>query len=50
MIHLAYEMYVDHDNYLYQMLFDNTFMLSIGCKPMMLGTLIWLKLDQKWLS
>jgi hypothetical protein len=47
MIHLAYEMNIDHDNYLYQILFDNTCMLSIGCKTMMLGTLISLKLDQK---
>jgi hypothetical protein len=31
--------------YLYQMLFNNTCMLSIDCKPMMLSTLIWLKLD-----
>jgi hypothetical protein len=45
MIHLAYEMYVDHDNYLYHKLIDNTCMISIGCKPMMLSTLIWLKLD-----
>jgi hypothetical protein len=46
MIHMAYEMDInDDDNYIYQMLFDNTCMLSIGCKPMMLGTLIWLKLD-----
>jgi hypothetical protein len=36
---------VDDDNYLYQMLFHNTCMLSIGCKSMMLSTLIWLKLD-----
>jgi hypothetical protein len=45
MIHLAYEMYVDHDNYLYHKLIENTCMISIGCKPMMLSTLIWLKLD-----
>jgi hypothetical protein len=42
---MAYEKYIDGDNYLYQMLFDNTCMLSIGCKYMMLNTLIWLKLD-----
>jgi hypothetical protein len=47
MIHMYIEMnvYDEDDNYLYQMLFDNTCMLSIGCKPMMLSTLIWLKLD-----
>jgi hypothetical protein len=45
MIHMAYEMNVDDDNHLYLMLFDNTCMLCIGCKPMMLSSLIWLKLD-----
>jgi hypothetical protein len=45
MIHMAYEKDIKDDNYLYQMLFDNTVMLSIGCKPMMLSTPIWLKLD-----
>jgi hypothetical protein len=45
MIHMAYEMDIDDDNHLYQMLIDNTCMLSIGCEPMMLSTLIWLKLD-----
>jgi hypothetical protein len=45
MIHMAYEMDVDDDNYLYRVLFDNTCMLSIGCKSMMLSTLICLKLD-----
>jgi hypothetical protein len=50
MIHMAYEMDIDAYNHLYQMLFDNTCMLSIGCKPMMLSTLIWLKLDQRDLS
>jgi hypothetical protein len=44
MIHIAYEMDVNDDNYLYQMLFGYTSMISIGCKPMMLSTLIWLKL------
>jgi hypothetical protein len=44
MFHMDIEMDVDDNNYLYQMLFDNTCMLSIGCKPMMLSTLIWLKL------
>jgi hypothetical protein len=42
--HMSYEIDVD-GNCLYQMLFDNTCLLSIGCKPMMLSTLIWLKLD-----
>jgi hypothetical protein len=45
MIHMDHEMDIDDDNHLYQMLFDNTCMLSIGCKHMMLSTLIWLKLD-----
>jgi hypothetical protein len=45
MIHTAYEMDIDDDNHLYQMLFDSTCMLNIGYKPMMLSTLIWLKLD-----
>jgi hypothetical protein len=45
MVHMAYEMDIDDDNHLYQMLFDNTCMLSIGYKPMILGTLLWLKLD-----
>jgi hypothetical protein len=44
MFHMDIEMDADDNNYLYQMLFDNTCMLSIGCKPMMLSTLIWLKL------
>jgi hypothetical protein len=34
MSHMAYEMDDDYDNYLYQLLFDNTCMLSIGCKLM----------------
>jgi hypothetical protein len=38
MIHMAYNMDIDDDNYLYQMLFDNTCMLCVGCKPMMLST------------
>jgi hypothetical protein len=45
MIHLAYEKDIEDDNYLYQMLFDNTCILSISYKPMMLNILIWLKLD-----
>jgi hypothetical protein len=45
MIRMYYEMDIDDDNYLYQMLFDNICMLSLGCKPMMLSILIWLKLD-----
>jgi hypothetical protein len=44
MIHMVYEMDDDYDNYLYQMLFDNTCMLSIGCTSMIIITLIWLKL------
>jgi hypothetical protein len=45
MIHMYIEIDVDDDKYLYQILFDNTCMLSIGCKPLMLRTLIWPKLD-----
>jgi hypothetical protein len=45
MIHMTYEMDVDYYNYLYDMLIDITCMISIGCKSMMLSTLIWLKLD-----
>jgi hypothetical protein len=45
MIHIAHEMDIDDDNHLYQMLFDNASMLSIGCKPTMSSSLIWLKCD-----
>jgi hypothetical protein len=45
MIHMAYGMDVDDYNYLYHKLIDITCMISIGCKPMMLSTLIWLKHD-----
>jgi hypothetical protein len=45
---MSHEMDVDDDNCLFQMLFDNILMLSIGCKAMILSTLIWLKLDEKW--
>jgi hypothetical protein len=36
MIHMYIEIDIDDEyyNYLYQMLFDNTCMLSIGCTPM----------------
>jgi hypothetical protein len=46
MIHMYIDIDVDDEDYncLYQMLFDNTCMLSVGCKPMMLSTSIWLKL------
>jgi hypothetical protein len=46
MTNMYIEIDVDDGDYncLYQMLFDNTCMFSIGCKPMMLSTLIWLKL------
>jgi hypothetical protein len=37
-LYMYYEMNVDDDKYLYQMLFDNTCMLRIGCKPMILVT------------
>jgi hypothetical protein len=33
MINLYYEMDVDDDNYLYQMLIGYNCMLRIGCKP-----------------
>jgi hypothetical protein len=42
-LYMSYEMDVD-DNYLYQILLDYTCMISIGCKPMIIITLIWLKL------
>jgi hypothetical protein len=45
MIHIYIEMNANDDNCLYLLLFDNTCMLSIGCKPMMLGTLICLKIN-----
>jgi hypothetical protein len=45
MIHMYIEIDIDYYSYLYQMLFDNTCMLSVGFKPMMLTTLIWLKFD-----
>jgi hypothetical protein len=44
MIHMFIEIDVDNKNYLYQILFDYTCMLSIGCKPIMLITLAWLNL------
>jgi hypothetical protein len=44
MSHMYIEMDDDHDNYLYHKMIDITCMLSIGCKPMMTSTLIWLKL------
>jgi hypothetical protein len=40
MIHMAHEMDIDDDNHLYQMLFDNAYMLSIVCKPTMSSTLL----------
>jgi hypothetical protein len=45
MIHMYIEIDVDDNNYLYHKLIDYTCMLSTGYKPMMLSTLIWLKLD-----
>jgi hypothetical protein len=44
MIHMYYELNVDDGKYLYQMLFDNTCMLSLGCTPMIIINLTWLKL------
>jgi hypothetical protein len=40
MIHMYIEIDVDDEDYscLYQMLFDNTCMFSVGFKPMMLST------------
>jgi hypothetical protein len=43
-LYMYYEMNVVDDKYLYQILIAYTCMLSIGCKPIMLSTLIWLKL------
>jgi hypothetical protein len=43
--HLYYDMNANDDNYLCQILFGYSCMLSIGCKPMVLSNLIWLKLD-----
>jgi hypothetical protein len=40
MIHVAYEMYVDHDNYLYHKLIDNTCMISICCNLSWIVTMI----------
>jgi hypothetical protein len=37
-LYMYYEMNVDDDKYLYQMLFDNTCILRIGCKPMIIIT------------
>jgi hypothetical protein len=37
LIHMYIEIDVDDKNYLYQILFDYTCMLSIGCKPMMIN-------------
>jgi hypothetical protein len=45
MIHMYIEIDVNDDNYLYHKLIDYTCMLSIGCKPIILITLTWLKLD-----
>jgi hypothetical protein len=45
-LYMYYEMNVDDDKYLYQMLFDNTCMLRIGCKTYDSSDLLtWLKLD-----
>jgi hypothetical protein len=44
-LYMYYEMNDDDDKYLYHKLLDYTCMLSIGCKPMILITLTWLKLD-----
>jgi hypothetical protein len=44
-LYMYYEMNVVDDKYLYQILIGYTCILSIGCKPMMLNTLIWLKLN-----
>jgi hypothetical protein len=35
MVHMYYELDVDDDNYLYQILFDYTCMLRIGCCRLM---------------
>jgi hypothetical protein len=45
MIHMDIEMDVEDYNCLYQLLFENTCMISIDCKHMILSTLIWLELN-----
>jgi hypothetical protein len=45
MIYMTYEIDIVDNNYLYQMLLDNTCMLSMCYKSMMLITLMLLKLD-----
>jgi hypothetical protein len=44
-LYMSYEIGVDDDNYLYHKLVDYTCMISIGCKPMIMITLNWVKLD-----
>jgi hypothetical protein len=44
-LYMSYEIDVEDDNYLYHMLIDYTCMFSIRCKPMIIITLTWLKLD-----
>jgi hypothetical protein len=46
-VHMFIEIDVDDKNYLYQILFDYTYMLRIGCKHMILITKTWLKLAYK---
>jgi hypothetical protein len=44
-LYMSYGIGVDDDNYLYHKLVDYTCMISIGCKPMIMITLNWVKLD-----
>jgi hypothetical protein len=44
-LYMSYEIDVDDDNYLYHNLIDYTCMISIGCKPMIMIILNWIKLD-----
>jgi hypothetical protein len=42
---MSYEIDVDDDNHLYHKVIDYTCMISIGCKPMIMITLNFLKLN-----
>jgi hypothetical protein len=44
-LYMSYGIDVEDDNYLYHKLIDYTCMFSIRCKPIIIITLTWLKLD-----
>jgi hypothetical protein len=44
-LYMSYEIDVGDDNYLYHKLIDYTCMFSIRCKPIIIISLTWLKLD-----